>query len=195
MRRTGPRPLHSFPAKAIPDQWSCSKPSQPSRCSREIRRSADHVSPASSTTNGDAAKNASAASAPETARRRHRRQPTTTSGTSASAPGYFAAVASPIATPAHSSRPVTSSASAIVTSVVSGTSVTAACENATCVVSTAVTAAATAPATAPYAADPSHHAAATPTSANATTTNRPARYDGASCHAWNGATAYMRSVG
>src|SRR4051794_14209008 len=195
MSRTGPRPLHSLPAKAIPDQWSCSKPSQPSRCSREIRRNADHVSPASMSTNGDAAKNARAASAADSTRRRRRRQPTTTSGTSASAPGYFAAVARPIATPAHSSRPVTRSASATVTSVVSGTSVTAACENATCVVSTAVIAAATAPATTPYAADPSHHAAATPPSANATITNRPARYDGAACHAWNGATAYVTSVG
>src|SRR3954451_10347555 len=31
--------------------------------------------------------------------------------------------------------------------------------------------------------------------ATATTTKRPARYDGAPCQAWNGATAYVTSVG
>jgi hypothetical protein len=65
-----------------------------------------------------------------------------------------------------------------VTSVVSGTSVTAACENVTWVVATAVTTAATAAATVPYAAEPSHQAAATPATANATITSRPVRYDG-----------------
>src|SRR4051794_6792515 len=160
-----------------------------------MRRSALHESPASSTTNGEAAKKATAARASETASFLHLPQRTTTSGTSVSAPGYFAAVANPIAAPATSNRPVTSSASATVTRVVSGTSVTAACENVTCVASTAVAAAAIAPATVPYEREPSHHAAAMPPRAMATMTKRPVRYDGAACQAWNGATAYITSVG
>ena len=54
--------------------------------------------------------------------------PTTTSGTSAKTPGYFAAAASPTATPAHSSRPASASPIASVTPSVIGTSVTAARE-------------------------------------------------------------------
>src|SRR5215211_4571961 len=134
-------------------------------------------------TNGDAAKNARRARASDNASRRHWCQATTTSGTATRTPGYLAAAANPIATPASSKRPVTSSASATVTNVVNGTSVTAACEKATCVDSTAVTSAAIAAATVPYAAAPSHQAAATPATASATTTSRPVRYEGSPCHA------------
>src|SRR5437763_3660073 len=160
-----------------------------------MRRNADHVLPPSTTANGDVATNATTASETDNASARHRRHSTTASGTSSRTPDHFADTASPIASPASQNCPETSSASAIVVNVVSGTSVTAACENATCVDATAVTSAAIAPATVPYAREPSHHAAATPASASATTTSLPARYDGPPSHAWNGATRYVTSVG
>ena len=111
----------------------------------------------------------------ETARRRNCRKPTTASGTASSTPGYLKPVATPAARPAHSSRPVTASASETATAAVSGTSVTATCEYATWVEHTATAAAATSPALRPYATRPSHHEPATAPTPKAATTSRAAR--------------------
>jgi hypothetical protein len=63
--------------------------------------------------------------------------------------GYFNPAAIPMATPAAGRRPAIMRTSATATPRVSGTSVTAIREYATCVTSTAVTAAATKPAVTP----------------------------------------------
>src|SRR5215471_6339261 len=117
------------------------------------------------------------------------------SGTSRKTPGYLKLVAIPAARPASSIRPITRSVSETATPSVSGTSVTAMREYATCVVSTATATPATIPARSPYARRPSHHDAATAPSASTITTIRAARYDGCDSHAWNGAITYISSVG
>src|SRR5207247_11461900 len=144
-------------------------------------------------TKGLDAKNAATASTIPTASRLQRCQPATTSGTSKKTPGYLKPVASPTAMPANSILPLTISARATATPSVSGTSVTAVREYATWIVQTATTAAATSPV--PYARRPSHHAAAIDPSDSTTATMRAVRNDGSSCHAWNGAFTYIRSVG
>ena len=104
-------------------------------------------------------------------------------------------MARPATRPASSIRPETRRASDAATPSVSGTSVTAIREYATSVTSTATSAAATAAAGTPYARRPSHQDAAIAPSASTSTTIRAARYDGAPCQAWNGASRYMSSVG
>src|SRR5580765_5759037 len=142
--------------------------------------------------NGLDARKAATVSAPDSASLRHCFQPATTSGTSRKTPGYLKPIARPIAIPASSSLPVTSSVSATATPSVSGTSVTAACEYATWIVHTATTAAATTPAEGvPNARRPSHQAAAIAARASTTPTIRAVRYDGSSCQAWKGALTYM----
>ena len=75
-------------------------------------------------------------------------------------------------------------------------SVTASREYATCTVETATIAAATAPAVAlPYERRASHHVAAIEPSPSTSTTTRAVSNDGWLCHAWNGASTYMSSVG
>src|SRR6266550_2778493 len=138
--------------------------------------------------NGLEARKVAMASTADTASLRHCFHPATTSGTSKKTPGYLKPIARPIAMPASSSRPDTSSASEAATPSVSGTSVTAACEYATWIVHTATAAAATTPAEAvPKARRPSHQVAAIATVASTTPTIRAVRYDGSSCQSWNGA--------
>ena len=145
------------------------------------------AAPAWITTNGLVTTNAAAASPTEIPTRRHAPKPATTIGTTRTAPGYFADAASPAATPAHSSRPETSSASVAVTPSVRSTSVTAIREYAACVVATATPTAPVIPAAVPYATRPSHQAAATPSTPTSTATTRAAPYEGSSRPIWVGA--------
>ena len=138
---TGPSPAQSFPLNEKSAHESCSKPSQPSRASRCTREASLHACCGWTRTNGLVARKARIASPsgdrqpPPLPPRRPRR-----TARAGRRPGYFALAARPAATPAHSSLPVTASASDTVISAVIGTSVTAACEYATPIVSTATTA-------------------------------------------------------
>ena len=139
---TGPSPAHSFPLNEKSAHESCSKPSQPSRASRCTRRG---VAPRLAAggrgrtgwwrgRRGSRVRREIAEPPPPPPRRP---RPAARAGRR---PGYFALAARPAATPAHSSLPVTASASETVISAVIGTSVTAVCEYATPIVSTATTA-------------------------------------------------------
>src|SRR5512133_429536 len=175
--------------------WSCSKPSQPLRARFWMRYASATALPKCTKKYGLVRANAATQDAAPIATRRHCPHAATTSGTSRNTPGYLKLVARPAATPASSIRPVTSSASDAATPRVSGTSVTAMREYATCVVSTATQAAATGPASPPYARLPSHQVAATAPTASATTTSRAVRYEGCAANASNGASKYISSDG
>ena len=184
----GPRLSQSRSTNATGAEPSFSNPSQPFSARSPHAPGVLGRLAGVQTTNGLATANATAPRPMATASRRRSRYPATTSGTSNTMPGYFAAVASPASSPASSSRLVTRSPSETVASVVNGTSVTAVREYATWAVATAVKAAATKPARVPYARAPSHHAAAMPATPTATTTSRPARYEGSSRPSWKGAS-------
>ena len=124
----GPSPAQSLPVNEKSANESCSKPSQPSRARRWTRLASSQAWPGWTSTYGLVARKAATASPAEAASLRHFPHPATTSGTSRNTPGYFALAARPAATPAHSSRPVTASASETAISAVIGTSVTAVCE-------------------------------------------------------------------
>ncbi len=192
---TGPSPLQSRCANATGAEPSCSNPSQPARASLFTREASAQACRGWITTNGLVTTNPTTRSPSETASRRNWWNPTTASGTASSTPGYLNPVATPAARPAHSSRPVTARASDTATAAVSGTSVTATWEYATWVEQTATAAAATSPARRPYATRPSHQDPATAPTPKATMTRRAARYDGSCCHAWNGASTYIRALG
>ena len=153
------------------------------------------AAPAWISTNGLVRANPTTASAPARPSAFHLPHPATITGTAAIAPGYLADAARPTASPAHSMRPPTASASTQVTASVSSTSVTAIREYATWVVATATAAAPTIAAPVPYARRPSHHVAPTPPSPSATATKRAARNDGPPKSACTGASTAISRDG